>query len=318
MPGMGWRRSTHFVEWSLVLTLNGSPDLSTTSGGHFRRPDPANQHTRRSSPDRAGSFAGADDDVTDIDPERIRILSSLDRQQRRASGSGNAGGTRPPQRAGTQRWWSHVLLGLMGMGLFTVALAVFLIFKSSRDSEWQLTRWDVGLPPSVVATADPDLLINSQPPGAGPLSAEVAQAETFGLLHDGQTEVDLATDPAARTDAVSMMSAPPASMPTAEPAASPPPSQASPRVTASSDERAAAPSSASIKAAAPATRAASSVVPAAPPAEQWKTAPVPLHGDPRIASPAELFKSCQGLIGAERAVCRARICVQHPGVPACQ
>ena len=34
------------------------------------------------------------------------------------------------------RWWSHVLLGLMGMGLFTVALAVFLIIKSSRDSDF--------------------------------------------------------------------------------------------------------------------------------------------------------------------------------------
>lgn len=43
----------------------------------------------------------------------------------------------------------------------------------------------------------------------------------------------------------------------------------------------------------------------------------PKH-DPRTASKAELFKACQGMTGAESAICRARICVQHPGVPACQ
>ncbi|MFN3617225.1 MAG: hypothetical protein ACK4TS_04495, partial [Aquabacterium sp.] len=43
----------------------------------------------------------------------------------------------------------------------------------------------------------------------------------------------------------------------------------------------------------------------------------PKH-DPRTASKADLFKACQGMSGAESAICRARICVQHPGVPACQ
>lgn len=277
-----------------------------------------------------------ENDVVDVEPDRVRILSSLDGRRSRP-GRGSRGGVTAPSRA-PARWWSHVLLGLMGMGLFTVALAVFLIIKSSRESDLPLTRWDVTAPQATASMHDPDALLNSQPPGAGLLSEEVAEAETFGLLHqdsDAQaaTMATVATTtpsaPAMPTDAASepsggarieplpvVVAAPAkASSPTEPKPAESKPAVAPVKPTAPTVKAAAKPpekSPAKPAALVPASAQASSSADV-----RLLEAVFPKH-DPRKATKAELFKACQGMAGAEAAICRARICVQHPGVPACQ
>ena len=283
----------------------------------------------------------------DVEPDRIRILSSLEgrrsrghtstaRQGRQHTGAGAR--SAPPTR-----WWSHVLLGLMGMGLFTVALAVFLIIKSSRDNELPLTRWDIVTPASQDAANDPDTLLSSQPPGAGVLSAEVAEAETFGLLHqetvdtaevkpppdaDGALiEVVTSTPPqppvataaseaAASVAANAQAAAPKVSTPATSTSTAPAPTAAAP-LAALTPAAPATPSPSPKPKPAPTMAAASPAATSVSADVRLLEAVFPKH-DPRTASKAELFKACQGMTGAESAICRARICVQHPGVPACQ
>lgn len=276
----------------------------------------------------------------DVEPDRIRILSSL--EGRRARGASSAAmGSRHRHHAGMRsgtptRWWSHVLLGLMGMGLFTVALAVFLIIKSSRDSELPLTRWDIVAPATLNTGDDPDHLLSSQPPGAGVLSAEVAEAEAFGLLH--QEPIKMASSPEAESASIEIIESvlPPSTSPSAPlvSAAASAPALAEPLAIASETTPGTAtakPSKPSTPAPTPApprtSVAAKTPAPAATNSAHQTTpqsadvrlleAVFPKH-DPRTASKAELFKACQGMTGAESAICRARICVQHPGVPACQ
>lgn len=260
--------------------------------------------------------------MVDVEPDRIRILSSLDGRRAR-SGRTSRGGVTAARRA-PARWWSHVLLGLMGMGLFTVALAVFLIIKSSRDSDLPLTRWDVTNPQAAASVQDPESLLSSQPPGAGLLSEEVAEAEAFGLLHQEPasrvvspqaTENTAAPTVDARTEA-----APAATDSTAQVIAEPvttktevkPGAKATATVQASS-----AKASTSAAASKSASSSASSSASTSSDVRLLEATVLPKH-DPRKATKAELFKACLGMVGAEAAICRARICVQHPGVPACQ
>jgi hypothetical protein len=290
-----------------------------------------------------------ENDVVDVEPDRVRILSSLDGRRNRP-GRGSRGGVTSPSRA-PARWWSHVLLGLMGMGLFTVALAVFLIIKSSRESDLPLTRWDVTNPQAAASVHDPDALLNSQPPGAGLLSEEVAEAETFGLLHKDQdvpTTLAEASAPAlpaleggARIESVpavdkaasaathakvvitkdaNILVTNPELKP-AEPASTEPSSVVAPAAPEAT-RRTQAPSAtktASAKVASPpaTSKTASKAASSSSADVRLLEAVFPKH-DPRKATKAELFKACQGMTGAEAAICRARICVQHPGVPACQ
>lgn len=334
--------------------------MSASKGAPSGRPDSSKARARRPSLDRPSLFAGMEGDVTDIEPERIRILSSLEPRPAVAPRR------RKSSRAATSRWWSHVLLGLMGMGLFTVALAAFLIIRSSAEPDLSVGgQW----PPPDSALINPDATLAANPPAAGALSAEVAEAETFGLLHASAPEAatdasgwqdvvptdragsSVAPDDAAGSARIETLEATAPSV--ADSAPTPLPKAASPGATtqtpspASSSAGLTSPAkTASSSGPNTATAAARSTAPQAAtarptqrpsstanasnltPAERQTAsassadvslleAVFPKH-DPRTASKADLFKACQGMSGAESAICRARICVQHPGVPACQ
>ena len=291
-----------------------------------------------------------EDDVTDIEPERIRILSSLEPRPAAAPRRRKSSPTATP------RWWSHVLLGLMGMGLFTVALAVFLIIRSTAEPDLSVGG-DWATPDT--ALMDPDATLAANPPAAGTLSAEVAEAETFGLLHASAPEASAASSGwqdllnsdrtsngasaedasgSARIETVeaaspSAAAPPPSTQPSKAEAPSPgtltpsPAGQPAPLTTptkAASSKLATPTATASLGPSRPVNTSTGSQAAAGRQATSASNADVslleavfPKH-DPRTASKADLFKACQGMSGAESAICRARICVQHPGVPACQ
>lgn len=326
--------------------------MSASTGAPSGRPDSSKTRARRPSLDRPSLFAGMEDDVTDIEPERIRILSSLEPR------SAAAPRRRKSSRAATPRWWSHVLLGLMGMGLFTVALAAFLIVRSSAEPDLSVGgHW---AKPDT-ALINPEATLAANPPAAGTLSAEVAEAETFGLLHASTPKASpdsapwqdvLNTDPvstspsaedAAGSARIESLDVAPA--PAADPSPSTQPAKAeAPRATTLTPPAGAQPTplTSPTKVATPGVPSTAAAPRPSPRPSSTATAsgsqqPVadrqaasasnadvslleavfPKH-DPRTASKADLFKACQGMSGAESAICRARICVQHPGVPACQ
>lgn len=323
--------------------------MSSNHGGASRRPEPAG-HLRRPSFDRPSLFAGMDDDVVDVEPDRVRILSSLEPRKRAAA-------PRKGQRqrkAARARWWSRALIGLMAMGLVTVGLSVYLLLRSAHDTEQALSSWP--LPTSAASTQTPgegEWLID--PPAAGPLDAAVAQAEAAALMslsapaEPARIETvapdvmatTTATATAPETPATAATPAavnPLAALATPAEAATRPEATPAPQTPAAAPTRAAvtaATAAAPAKAAAPPPPAAKSAsanpvtttTAAAPPTARAASrsdadvslleAVFPNH-DPVKATRADLFRACQGMNGPEAAICRARICVQHPGVPACQ
>lgn len=323
--------------------------MSSNHGGASRRPEPAG-HLRRPSFDRPSLFAGMEDDVVDVEPDRVRILSSLEPRKRAAAPRARKG--QRQRKAARARWWSRALIGLMAMGLVTVGLSVYLLLRSAHDTEQALSSWPLPTSTASMQTSgEGEWLID--PPAAGPLDAAVAQAEAAALMSlSAQAEsarietvapdivatatpvVTAPESPAsAATPAANPLAAlaPPAEAVTraeATPATQKPtqqPTQTSTQTPAPAPARVAAPAkTASANAPTTATTATTAAAQSTARATSRADADVSLleavfpNHDPVKASRADLFRACQGMNGPEAAICRARICVQHPGVPACQ
>lgn len=270
-----------------------------------------------------------EDDIVDVEPDRVRILSSLEPRKRVADPRSRK--SQRQRKAARARWWSRALVGVMALGLLTVAMGVYLLIRSAHDTEQALSSWPLPETPTASPTADE---WQFAPPAAGLLSATVAEAEAAALVNV-PTEPDTAAGAETHTSLTSPV-AEASHEPTVEPdplaALKPGPVVDTPRKTAAaSPAPTVAPIATSPAPPPPAKAAAAASDRTSPPAPATVARPAsrasadvalleavfPDH-DPQKASKTDLFRACQGMSGAEASICRARICVQHPGVPACQ
>lgn len=247
---------------------------------------------RKARPDlgRPSLFADFDQDaVEDIDPQRIRLLSTLESQR---GGRGRPRSRRRPTGRG-HPWLTRSLIALMGLGML-VMLASFIQLLRRPPPEITPTVSAPAnsvtslKPPALAAALDsPDPIaqaaeiIEFDPPAAAPMQPPAEALKLAGL----------ATPEAPAAPAVSNQAAtaPEQATRTARPPKAPPQREGTRReVSASADDVA--------------------LVEA-----------MLAHAGPRkaAASPTEAFKQCGTGSAPETAVCRARVCVQHPGLPAC-
>lgn len=290
-----------------------------------------------------------EEEIVDVEPDRVRILSSLEPRKRAADP--RARKSQRQRKAARAKLWSRALVGMMLLGLVTVATGVYLLIRSAHDTEQALSSWPV---PATAAEFGHAGELQMAPPAAGPLTTTVAEAEAAALINvPAEADAPEALDDRARMDAAvaAAASAAAALSPTgssavsdanrtpvaeadplaalkpspagaARAAGSAPPAPSAGAGTASSTAAKAQPTAAPPKTAAVAPAAVPTPA-AARPASRADAdvalleAVFPQH-DPQKASKTDLFRACQGMSGAEASICRARICVQHPGVPACQ
>lgn len=309
-----------------------------------RKPGP--QH-EAGSLERPSLFAGMEeDDVDDVDADRVRLLSTLTSRGKdkartgRSHGRGHAGAL---ETLGASPWWGRSLSAAMALGAVVVLYSFVQVVRqphamSARARAAALAPSTPFAPgqshPAAAVAAD----LNALPPTAAgadiasvhaaPASAEASAAASFQ---------DVASMASAHIEVVPpVVLASPMTPPAAHSAAAP---SASPKQ-AQTDRQAPhalqAPSALVARAAADAARLnapASTVTPPtarpAPAREGGNRAranddvalleAMMKHASARRAPPSsmEALQSCASLQGAEAAVCKAKACVQHPTAQQC-
>ena len=250
---------------------------------------PGRRHPRPEA-GRPSLFADFDQaSVEDIDPQRIRLLSTLE-SQRGVRGRPRA---RRLPTGGTHPWLTRALVVTMGLGMLVMLLSFIQLLRRA--------------PPAAPTQAIASVSSAQSRPG------------------------DASTDPAAQRVATSATEAaeiidmsPPAGgitqggMPTQEPPALAASAQAvAPPASVTESERVA-------KAARPGVQRASSSTrvkrdPVTSPDDVALVEAMLAHAGPRKAppSPTVALQQCGTGTSAQTSVCRAKVCVQHPSLPAC-
>lgn len=244
---------------------------------------------------RPSLFADFDQDsIEDVEPQRIRLLSTLE-SQRGVRGRPSA------RRLPTGRphpWLTRSLMVLMGLGMLVMLLSFIQLLRR---------------PPPPLPSAQASLAPTPQ-----------AMVQTGGATHPEPAEIIDLTPPSAGlqepAQAALTPSAPATHAQAASPATSP---DAGKQEAVSAKARAAAPMDPT-----QGTRSAKSTGSrtgnrhhdlVAPQEDVALVEAMLAHAGPRKAppSPTALLQQCGSGSSAETAVCRARICVQHPSLPAC-
>ena len=277
-----------------------------------RPPRPQRPHDRL---ERPSLFAGMEDDeVDDIEPDRVRLLSTL------ASREEQPRWQAPWASPWASPWWERGLLIAMSLGVVTVLYSFVQVVRQPHVTPPVATRPEAGTGARLQALTDaadvaPDL--GALPPtAAGPapsVTTPPASADSFAR--------------AAHATAPDEGLGAPARIEVMPPPHAPPPPAMPPAAAAREDTRRLV-----AQAAADAERLNAPTTPTArPPA--WQEAPprpranddvalleaIMRHASNRRAPPsaAEALQPCALLQGAEAAVCKARACVQHPTAPQC-
>lgn len=239
---------------------------------------------------RPSLFADFDQDlVEDVEPQRIRLLSTLESQ--RGVRGRPRGHRRPTGRA--HPWLTRSLMVLMALGMLVMLLSFIQLLRR---------------PP-------PSMPVQQALAAAPTVQSPVATPERLATLPQAAEIID--TEPPAGGHDATPVSAPPA--PVAQ-ALAPIPEvvtdPSTPPVKRAADiDRSARPVKASIARTAPTARRDN-------PASQDDVALVEAmlaHASPRkvAPSPNEALRQCGTGTSPETSVCRARVCVQHPSLPAC-
>lgn len=294
-----------------------------------RPPRPQRPHGRL---ERPSLFAGMEDDeVDDIEPDRVRLLSTLAsreatpgarrrRRSARARRKGQPLWQAPWTSPRASPWWGRGLLIAMSLGVVAVLCSFVQVVRQPHGAPLVAARPEAGTstrPQALSGKADvaPDL--GALPPTAAgpasPVTMPPASADSFARAADATTPDDDLGAPAR----IEVMPPPREPHPPTTPAA-----------TASREDtrRLVA------QAAADAERLNAPHTPIARPPAWQEPSPRPRanddvalleammrHASSRRAPPsvAEALQPCTLLQGAEAAVCRARACVQHPAAPQC-
>lgn len=239
---------------------------------------------------RPSLFADFDQDsVEDIEPQRIRLLSALESQ--RGVRGRPRGHRRPTGRA--HPWLTRSLMALMALGMLVMLLSFIQLLR--RPPPTLPVQQALAAAPAV-----PSALVAPERPAVAPEAAEIIDTEPPAGGHPAAAVSAL---PATAAQALA-----PAPKPVPEPATAP-------TARAADTDRAARPVKAPVARPAPTARRDN-------PASQDDVALVEAmlaHASPRKAAPApsEALRQCGTGTSPETSVCRARVCVQHPSLPAC-
>lgn len=256
---------------------------------------------------RPSLFADFDQEsVEDIDPQRIRLLSTLESQR---------GVRRRPQarRLPTGRahpWLTRALMAAMGLGMLVMLLSFI-----------QLLRRPPAPPPAVqTALLQASANVSTTARLAGGSATEAAEIIDMSPPAGGVTREAMLAQPPAESSANSVQ---PVSSPLSAARQNPPPSPPTKSAAAlgTEPERLA-------KSAKPGAQRTSAQGSASannkrePVTSQDDVALVEAmlaHAGPRKAppSPTLALQQCGTGTSAQTSVCRAKVCVQHPSLPAC-
>lgn len=242
---------------------------------------------------RPSLFADFDQDsVEDIEPQRIRLLSTLESQ--RGVRGRPRGHRRPTGR--THPWLTRSLMVLMALGMLVMLLSFIQLLRR---------------PP-------PTLPVQQALAAAPAIPSPAATPERLTAMPQAAEIID--TEPPAggrSATAVAATATPEPPAPTAQALAAEPVTEtAKPPTTRSADTDR------------PTRTVKASVARPAPPARRDNAASqddvalveaMLAHASPRKAtpSPSEALGQCGTGTSPEASVCRARVCVQHPALPAC-
>jgi hypothetical protein len=238
---------------------------------------------------RPSLFADFDQDsVEDVDPQRIRLLSTLE-SQRGVRGRPRA------KRLPTGRshpWLTRALMALMAMGMLVMLLSFIQLLRR---------------PPPPLPSAQAALTPPQQ--AAAERIARTPAAPTAPSSDEAAEIIDLSPPAAGMSPAT-----PPTPSATVAQASPEPPVPMRPAPSATAEtERPARPA----KAAAPRTNAKREA--GASHDDVALVEAMLAHAGPRQAppTPTAMLQQCGSGASAETAVCRARICVKHPSLAAC-
>lgn len=256
---------------------------------------------------RPSLFADFDQEsVEDIDPQRIRLLSTLESQR---------GVRRRPQarRLPTGRahpWLTRALMVAMGLGMLVMLLSFI-----------QLLRRPPAPPPAVqTASLQAPANVSTTARLAGGSATDAAEIIDMSPPAVGVTREAMLAQPPAESSANSVQ---PGSSPLSAAPQNPPPSPPTKSAAAPGTEPERLAKSA--KSGAQRTSAqgsASANNKREPVTSQEDVALVEAmlaHAGPRKAppSPTLALQQCGTGTSAQTSVCRAKVCVQHPSLPAC-
>lgn len=288
--------------------------------------------------DRPSLFAEFDQNqIEDIEPERVRLLSTLESQRGRAR--------RPVlstrQRIAARRaWGTRLLLAFMAVGIVLVFISFVQVLR--RPAQATPAHDAVAQGPAALAVpASAATVAVAALPSVAPSVVPSAPDDAAALIETDPTSTGpRATEPgaavgAALTDAPSLASALPH---TATTAATPTSRGATATATASSSPAPAPPVATMLAKAADDVARLNTRAPTRSPASDIATGTsrprdsrpraqddvalleaLLAHASTKRAPPsaAEGLATCARLQGAEAAVCRARVCVQHPTATQC-
>lgn len=244
---------------------------------------------RQARPDlgRPSLFADFDQDsVEDVEPQRIRLLSTLESQ--RGARARPRGQRRPTGSA--HPWLTRALMVLMALGMLVMLLSFMQLLRRPPPALPPVTEVRASTPPPVsapptsteriAALTEAAEIIDTEPPAGGLPQAATVAATASSIVPTQPTQPTHVTTSLAPNDAES----------------------ANRSLKASTARKA------------PAVREAR--------AAQDDVALVEAmlaHAGPRKAppSPTEALRQCGTGTSPETSVCRARICVQHPSLAAC-
>lgn len=254
---------------------------ATASSRHTgRRPTP------RADLGRPSLFADFDQEsVEDVEPQRIRLLSTLE-SQRRVRGRPRA------QRLPTGRthpWLTRALMVAMGLGMLVMLLSFIQLLRRPPPTlpVPQAIAATKAVAPPVAAPVEAAEIIDVSPPAGGVLQNQALAAAE----HTAMREVNAAAAETAKQSAPVNSSV------------------------ASVGEHASAGRTtkpASLRASAKRDTSASHDDVALVEAMLAHAAPRKVAPQPTVA-----LQQCGAGNSPEAAVCRARVCVQHPSLPAC-
>lgn len=304
--------------------------------------------------ERPSLFAGMeDDDVDDIEADRVRLLSTLaSRGQSKAPtgrwGAGRAGrspGHRQPGSGVTlwaSPWWGRALFTAMALGACAVLYSFVQVVRQPHAMSAQ-ARAAVHAPSASAATSPAQVAVTEEadldalaPTAAGAHIAPAHATSASAEPPDAASFQDVAAMSSARIEVVPPMATTPLA-PTTTPA-QPPAVATDPSHKAAQADRQAQQAQAALvaRAAADAARlnapaSASAQPPVRPAAAREAGArtranedvalleAMMKHASARRAPPSsvEALQACAALQGADAAVCKARACVQHPTAPQC-
>lgn len=258
---------------------------------------------------RPSLFADFDQDsVEDVDPQRIRLLSTLE-SQRGVRGRPRA------RRLPTGRphpWLTRALMVLMAMGMLVMLLSFIQLLRR---------------PPPTLPTAQA-ALASAGPSQSGRPSGIAPTRPTPPVTTDEAAEIIDLSPPAAGSPAAPLMAS-------ASPALPPPAANALPAIaptssTARQDDQAATRARTASATVVDAERTARTAKPSpqrasvkreagASPDDVALVEAMLAHAGPRKAppTPTAQLQQCGSGSSPETAVCRAKVCVQHPSLPAC-